>query len=699
MANIVNKIVNLPAKTVFSSAIILLLVCLLVYAFVTRVNTPKSPKAESGYLDLRGVNFLAGNNVSLEGEWEFYPNQLLNPTDSALTEPYMVRVPDIWNNYKIGDEMFSGNGYGTFILHVSIQNPDDIYALKILTMSNAYKLWVNGELVASNGTVGTEKDNYLPEYRPQVVAFTSKSKDIEIIMQIANFHHWKGGFWHPIKLGTFENIQKEYNRRILLEFFCFGCLFIMAFYHFGLFFLRKKDPSTLYFGLICAVIGIRSLFTGENLILYIIPGLDWFMARKMEYLLTFFTVPVYMTFARSIYPNEINGIVYRVLMFFGILLCVFTLFAPVNVYTVLSYVFSPYSWVAGVCAIYVFVQATRRRREGGELFLATSLFFLLTIFNDALNQTEFIHTGLYLPYGLLLVVFAQSFILSSRSATAFRNLEIYSRTFKKFVPEQFLNKIAKDGIESIRLGNAEKEDVTVVFSDIRSFTTLSENMTPNETFNLLNEYLSYVEPPIRENHGFVDKYMGDGVMALFEKIENYNSANNSVNAALEMQKALAKYNKQRIASSKLPLKTGIGIHSGNVIIGTLGGEERMDSTAIGDTVNLASRIEGMTKAYGTPILVSDDTIQQLDNKEDFVIRFVDKAIARGKSEPVIVWEVIGKTNDVSVELRFKWLPLFNTAMDNYWDGRKQEARLQFEACLQIWKDDQVAQIYMQRCSN
>lgn len=701
MSNFVRKIFDLPARTIFSSLIIFLPICLLVYAVITRANIPKSPKATQGNLDLSETDLVHGDNVRLDGEWLFFWNQLLEPSDfdsTAEQASEVITVPGIWNGHELNGKKLDGSGYATFKLHIKLKEPNDIYALKILTVSNAYKLWIDGNLIAENGVVSADKDSYHPEYRPQVVAFSPTSQDVEIVVQISNFHHWKGGFWHPIKLGSFENIQREYNSRTLLEIFLFGCLFIMAVYHFGLFFLRRKDPSTLYFGLMCAVICFRSLLTGENLINYVIPDLDWFVARKVEYLLTFVTVPVYMGFARSLYPNEINTYVYRALMFFGIFLCAFTLFAPIDIFTFLSYIFSPYSWIAGVCAIYVFVMAARREREGAELFLATSLFFLITIFNDALNQTEFIHTGLYLPFGLLMVVFAQSFILSSRSANAYRNLEIYAKTFQKFVPSQFLNKIAKDGIESIKLGNAQKEEVTVIFSDIRAFTALSENMTPSETFKLLNKYLSYVEPPIRENHGFVDKYMGDGIMALFEKEPEGNSAHNALLAALEMRKALSRYNETRKASSKAILQAGIGVHSGSVIIGTLGGEERMDSTAIGDAVNLASRIEGMTKIYGVPILVSDDTIQLLDTRDEFIIRFVDKAMAKGKSEPVVIWEVMGKANEISSEMKIQWLPMFETAMDNYWQGRLQDAKMQFESCLQIYKDDPVAEIYLKRCT-
>ena len=460
------------------------------------------------------------------------------------------------------------------------------------------------------------------------------------MLQVSNFDHWKGGVWYAIKLGTLEQIVKERENKLILEIFLFGCLFIMAIYHFGLYFLRKKEPSTLYFGLICTAICLRSLFVGENIINAIWPSLDWFVARKIEYVLTFFTVPIYITFVRSLFPEEIRSLLYKIFCYIGILLILFVLFTPVDIYTFSSYIFTLYSWIASLYVIYVIILASIKKREGAILFLTTSLFFMLTIINDTLNQTEVLQTGLYLPFGLLVVVFAQSYILSSRSAHSFHTTEIYAATFQKFVPLQFLKRIAKEGIQSIKPGNAEKGELTVLFCDIRSFTTLSENMSPDEVFKMLNKYLSYVEPPIRNNHGFVDKYMGDGIMALFEKDEQHNSAYNAVTAALQMKNALAVYNEQRQKANKPVLKIGIGLHTGQVVIGTIGGDERMDSTAIGDAVNLASRIESMTKTYDAMILASEDTINLLgEYRDQFILRFVDSVVVKGKTAAINIWEI------------------------------------------------------------
>lgn len=688
-------------ETHLSWIIILVPIVILTIAFLNKTNRTSQPKANQGHLNTNDWDFSSEGNIKLDGEWEFYWDQILTPEMFKDSIPpkmtgYM-KIPGIWNGYQADGKKLTGDGCASFRLKTKIKDPSKLYALKIITMSNSYKLWADGKLIAENGKVGFDKKNNQPEYRSQVVSFQPSSENIEFVVQVSNFYHYKGGIWHPIKMGEYRTVQYERDSRVILEMFLFGCLFMMGVYHLAAFSLRKKEISLLHFGIMCFVVGFRSLFTGENNIGIIIPNLDWFIARKIEFILTFAAVPAYASFSRSLYKKEWSKIVYWGTIGLGGALCLFVLFTPTKIFTFGSYIFTPYSLLASIYMIYVFIVATIRKREGAGLFLATSIFFLITIINEVLNQTEVVHTGLYLPVGLLIVVFAQSYILSSRSANAFRTTEIYAATFQKFVPKQFLNRIAKEGLEFIKPGNAEKGEITVLFSDIRSFTSISEKMSPDEVFNMLNEYLSRVEPPIRKNHGFVDKYMGDGIMALFEKAENESSAYNTLLAALEMQESLKKYNEERISAHLFPLEMGIGIHTGQVIIGTLGGNERMDSTAIGDAVNLCSRIEGMTKMYGAKILVSGHSISLLHNKSEFLFRFVDFVVAKGKTEPVGIWEVLGKINDEGLQKEKEWMDIYNDGINLYREKKYPEAKLKFQECLVHHPDDKVSAIYVERC--
>ena len=204
----------------------------------------------------------------------------------------------------------------------------------------------------------------------------------------------------------------------------------------------------------------------------------------------------------------------------------------------------------------------------------------------------------------------------------------------RFVPREFLKFLGKESIVDVRLGDQVQREMTVLFSDIRSFTKLSETMTPKENFDFINAMLARIGPVIRKKGGFIDKYIGDAVMALFP-----GSPSDAVEAALEMRAMLRTYNERRRRRGYAPVETGTGIHTGMLMLGTIGESERMDSTVISDAVNLASRLEGLTKEYDCGIIISEAALL-LCKERGFAHREIDIVRVKGKAEPVRVFEVL-----------------------------------------------------------
>jgi len=270
-------------------------------------------------------------------------------------------------------------------------------------------------------------------------------------------------------------------------------------------------------------------------------------------------------------------------------------------------------------------------------------------------------------------------------------------TFEKFVPKQFLDRITEDGFGGIELGKAESAIITILFSDIRSFTNLSEYMTPQELLDFLNSYLQRMNAPIHENGGFIDKFIGDAIMALFDHPEGTDAgeAQSAILAAIKMQKELKLYNEDRQRWGKIPIKIGIGIHSGPVIIGTVGSEDRMDSTVLGDSVNLASRIEGLTKKYGVGILISDATLALLENPSEFKYRKLDTVCVKGKTKAVSIYEVYDY-EDLEIQKKkyassiFLMKGLAERAQQN-WD----KAMESFEKALNSYPEDKAVRTHLE----
>ena len=271
-------------------------------------------------------------------------------------------------------------------------------------------------------------------------------------------------------------------------------------------------------------------------------------------------------------------------------------------------------------------------------------------------------------------------------------LEIAEAT-SRFVPNEFLAFLGCDSIVDVTLGEAVELEMSVLFSDIRDFTTLSEQMTPTENFQFINSYLSRMEPLIVENQGFIDKYIGDAIMALFSE-----GADDAVKAGIAMLQTLAEYNRARVSLGYVPVEIGVGINTGSLILGIVGGKSRMDGTVISDAVNLASRIESLTKNYGVSLLITQQTFERLTNPGDYATRVIDKVQVKGKSEWVTVYEVFDADLAEVKAGKLATLQLFTEALSLYNMKSFRQAAGLFADCLRQNPGDKVARIYLERCN-
>ena len=210
---------------------------------------------------------------------------------------------------------------------------------------------------------------------------------------------------------------------------------------------------------------------------------------------------------------------------------------------------------------------------------------------------------------------------------------------RRFVPKEFLEYLGKKEISEVELGQMTEEDMTVMFADIRSFTTLTEHMSPRETFDFVNAYLSRIVPTIKDYGGFIDKFIGDSVMALFPA-----ESDAALRAAIEIQQVIVDFNEERVFSGEQPIRTGIGMHTGRLMLGVIGDSERLESTVLSDAVNLASRVEKLNKFFGTSVLVTEETFKGLEDPLQFKYRFLGMVRVKGKSMPSSIFEIIGGEN-------------------------------------------------------
>ncbi|MDZ4725724.1 MAG: 7TM diverse intracellular signaling domain-containing protein [Leptospira sp.] len=264
-----------------------------------------------------------------------------------------------------------------------------------------------------------------------------------------------------------------------------------------------------------------------------------------------------------------------------------------------------------------------------------------------------------------------------------------NESISRFVPNQFLEILKRKTILEVYRGDSVEQNLSILFSDIRNFTELSESKSAKEVFNILNEYMERLGPIISNHNGFIDKYIGDAIMALFP-----GGPNDAVNAALEMKKEVDCMRDQIIKD--FTLNAGFGIHHGSVMLGTVGEANRLDTTVIGDNVNLASRLEGLTKYYGISLIVSDSVCRGVNESNSLQFREIDSVIVKGKSLPVVIYEVLNAESESIIELKNKTYPQFFAGQQEYRSRNFSRALDLFDECLAICPTDSVAKVYKMR---
>ncbi|MDX1663857.1 MAG: response regulator [Candidatus Promineifilaceae bacterium] len=281
--------------------------------------------------------------------------------------------------------------------------------------------------------------------------------------------------------------------------------------------------------------------------------------------------------------------------------------------------------------------------------------------------------------------------LERRVAERTADLVQLNRAYERFVPRAFLSHLQKEQITDVQLGDHIQDEMTILFSDIRDFTALSEQLAPRDTFDFLNDYLRRVSPVIQQYGGFIDKYLGDGLMAIFP-----SSVDHAVEAAIRICKMVGSFNRERATAKFEAIRVGTGIHTGRLILGVIGEPERMQGTVIADAVNVAARLEGLTRVYGVSLLISAETLQKLQNKEFYNFRFLDFVRPRGKAKRIAVFEIFDGDSEEQQQLKAATRPALQRAQKLFHEGQMAAARLELLEIRDKNPEDTVVEFYLSR---
>lgn len=445
--------------------------------------------------------------------------------------------------------------------------------------------------------------------------------------------------WTPM---AFYN--KDHVEQLLLGLF-YGLLLVMIFYNL-LLFISIRDRSYLYY-VIYITLSAVTMLQQNGLLREYLPAVPAHSIPVISPLLFVFAIQFVLSFLNTRQQIPAMHRIFRVLQCLFILpplLMIYDYTNAIKVNSVLMIISTILGFVLG------FVSLKRGFRPARYFMLAWSALLLGTLVyvlkvQVLLPNNAF--TTYSVQFGAALEVILLSLGLGDRfnsvKEEALATQTRMARSFSRFVPHEFLEMLARENIVDVQLGDQVQREMTVLFSDIRSFATMSEKQSPKETIDFLNAFFGRIAPVIRAHGGFVDKYIGDAIMALFPR-----KPDDALDAALAMAAELTAFNGGLRDEGRDPIAIGIGIHTGALVLGTIGEMDRIETTVIADAVNTASRIEGLNKELGTVILASHDSVSRLAGPARYLLRDIGPVKIRGKAAPVHCFEVGGKVDGAAM---------------------------------------------------
>lgn len=476
--------------------IMLLIVSLaLLGAFINknREELNKRPVAKSGVLDLRDWNFKKQGIVKLDGQWEFYYKQLLTPEDFKVEQKAkktgLINIPGSFKNYKFGNEKLNSQGYATYRLKVIANDSEDLYAIKTQFIQAAHKLWVNDRIVVQCGEVGKTKNETDGKLATRLGSFYNNTNEFEIVLQSSNFQYGVPEI-DSILLGSESQISEERAKKVGFDLFLFGITLAAAIYNFILYIRRKKDKAPLYFAVVCVLICLRTLLVGERLIYWVFPNMSYVINVKLLLWTFFLYIPILILFMSNFYTELINEKVVKFSKILGIAYFLLILILPPVYYINLIL---PVEIISDLMILYIVSKMLYMhiiKKSNNEIVIVAMIIFLGTRINDILYEYSVIDTGSYAPIGILIFIFAQSYVASDKFSMAFSKIEEMTERLKSvdkmkddfFAATSHELKAPLDGIvglskslidcNSKQLGNDERETLILIKNSAKRLSNL-----------------------------------------------------------------------------------------------------------------------------------------------------------------------------------------------------------------------------------
>lgn len=474
-------------------------------------NTPDY-HAEKGLLNVEDITWTEGALIALRGEWLFYPQQLKQEITESQSWLYKS-VPHFWEVDTDLDN--SPYGFGTYRLKITGLRPNEILGFQILDQVTAYDLWANDSLVASNGSVGKNTNDYSPKWKPTVGIFQADKKgQVDLIMEVSNFSYYRGGFWNSIEVGSVDTVITKFNRNKLFDMFLFASIMIIGISNFIMFLLyRRRYNAMLYFSLFCFDMGARTMLIGHRLINDLIPNADWYLLVRLEYLFGYLLLPLFALFVISFFePDSQKRMLKRIFSGLAVFFLITTLILPNRIYVLFL---EPYKWFAILMALYFAFLVTKSAK--GNSIRARVLVLIVTGFMIAIFKEVFIGGTLsWLPFATLNLIVCFSFLTFNQLMDSVKEKEVLKT---KALHDHLTTLYNRNYITQL-----EGEDYFVgqnryiIFMDLDSFKSINDTFGHDAGDYILKECSHRLKHLLR-NSDILCRYGGDEFIIIIDHME------------------------------------------------------------------------------------------------------------------------------------------------------------------------------------
>ncbi len=608
--------------------------------------------AEASY-SIKNPELLSTSSENIITEWDFFWGKFVFPTDTTTKPDLIVKAPSDWNKYPLPDEIRkiakTGKGSGTYRLRLTNLKPRQSYAFPVYGLGyTAFEIHADKKLIYRSGIPYEKWEKTEAEQNFDKAVFTSgKDGTALITIFISNDFYRKGGLRGSFTLYE-EDSYFQFHTRQICSYSIFSGILLMIVVYCILNSILKKSRANLY--LACLVLTIFSRIASYlfPMLKTIFPEFPFTMILRIEYISVFF-IPGFITlYTDALNKNIFKHIPASILAFPSFIFLILDFVLPISIANRMVPYMQIYMFtVIGIDSILFLIRFFKDRDFISIVAISSFLIIAIGGIGDILLIHHFSFLNGMHPILPSFIIFSIMQILlvafiQNKNYMKIMELNDYliktNKAYYRFVPKEFLELLNRQNITEVKLGDYKISKAAILSADIRNFTATSEKLAPIQVFDLLNTYLKKIAPLIRKYNGIIEKYLGDGIIAIFP-----DSAESAINCALEMQENMIEL-RDELASRGMPrIRIGIGIHYGSIVIGTGGNNERMAEISLSKDIDIAVKTESLTKRCLRPILATSKAIKTAEEEAS------EKGKALQFSKEIIQLSTLVKPNSKTTE--------------------------------------------------